>query len=233
MMLFSKTQRLILRSAGPPVAPEGPDGTKVEVSHALADTTRAFILQTPEILKPVILFCTHALRMRDTRACSFIAKVLRSIVPEFSGDGPVQPDVREFISAEVLKACVTSLHDPYFVELQRDFAQLIASILISYSPRTDTPKQMLLSLPGMSTEDIDRATRNLLKAQQNSRQQRIIVLKLLEGFRGVAIYEQGKLQKPDPKRLKSALQETYVTQNKQANGKEDSPDLEGVAAMLG
>ena len=171
--------------------------------------------------------------MRDTRACSLIAKVLRSIVPEFAGDGPVEADVREFVSTEVLKACITSLHDPYFVELQKDFAQLIASILISYTPRTETPKQIVLSLPEMAPERLTRAIRQLFRAQQNTRQQRAIVLELLEGFRGVAIPEQGKLPKPDAKKLRSALQEKYMTVDVQANDKrEGSPELGGVAAMF-
>jgi len=163
-----------------------------------------------------------------------IAKVLRSIVPEFAGDGPVESDVREFISTEVLKACITSLHDPYFAELQKDFAQLIASILISYTPRTGTPRQVLLSLPGMSTDKLDQAIRHLFKAQENTRQQRAIALDLLEGFRGVAIHEQGKLPKPDPKKLRSAMQEKYMTVEVQANEKkEKSPDLGGIAEMFG
>lgn len=172
--------------------------------------------------------------MRDTRACSFIAKVLRSIVPEFAGDGPVEPDVREFISTEVLKTCITSLHDPYFVELQKDFAQLIASILISYTPRTERPKEILLSLPEMAPERLNRAIRLLFRAQSNIRQQRAIVLDLLAGFRGIAIHEQGKLPKPDPKKLRSVLQEKYMTVDVQADGKREvTPDLGGVAAMFG
>lgn len=217
----------------PPAAPELTDKINGLKPGLSANTTRSFILQTPEILKPLILFCTHALRMRDTRACSLIAKVLRSIVPEFAGDGPVEADVREFVSTEVLKACITSLHDPYFVELQKDFAQLIASILISYTPRTETPKQIVLSLPEMAPERLTRAIRHLFKAQQNTRQQRAIVLELLEGFRGVAIHEQGKLPKPDAKKLRSALQEKYMTVDVQANDKrEGSPELGGVAAMF-
>lgn len=171
--------------------------------------------------------------MRDTRACSIITKVLRSIVPEFTGDGSVESDVREFISTEVLKACITSLHDSYFADLQKDFAQLIASILISYTPNTDTPRQLLLSLPNMSVEKLDRAIRHLFKAQQNTRQQRAIVLDLLEGFRGVAIHEQGKLPKPDPKKLRSAMQEKYMTVDVPVNAREKSPDLRGVADMFG
>ena len=222
------------QSTDPPAALEVFENINGDAARPILNTTRSFILGTPEILKPLILFCTHALRMRDTRACSLIAKVLRSIVPEFAGDGPVEPDVREFISTEVLKACITSLHDPYFVELQRDFAQLIASILISYTPRTERPKQILLSLPEMAPEKLSRAIRHLFRAQQNVRQQRAIVLELLEGFRGIAIHEQGKLPKPDTKKLRSALQEEYMTVDVQANDKREvSPDLGGVAAMFG
>ena len=217
----------------PPAAPEVPNKADGDAPDPNANTTRSFILQTPDILKPVILFCTHALRMRDTRACSLIAKVLRSIVPEFAGDGTVESDVREFVSTEVLKACITSLHDPYFVELQKDFAQLIASILISYTPRTERPKEILLSLPEMAPEKLDRAMRHLFKAGQNTRQQRAIILELLEGFRGVAIHEQGKIPKPDAKKVRSALHQKYMTVDVEANGKREvSPDLDGVAAML-
>ena len=218
----------------PLAAPEVTDKGDGSAPILVANTTRSFILQTPDILKPVILFCTHALRMRDTRACSLIAKALHSIVPEFAGDGLVESDVREFISTEVLKACITSLHDPYFVELQKEFAQLIASILITYTPRTERPKEVLLSLPEMAPERVTRAVRHLFKAQQNVRQQKAIVLDLLEGFRGVAIHEQGKLPKPDAKKLRSALQEKYMTVDVQANDKqrEGSLDLGGVAAMF-
>lgn len=221
--------------AEPPPAPEVPTSVVNNSSRiATTDTTRSFILQTPEILKPLILFCTHALRMRDTRSCSPIAKVLRSLITEFAGDGAIDIDVREYMSTEVLKACITSLHDPYFVELQKDFAQLIASILTDYTPRTETPRRILLTLPGLPAEKVDRSIRHLLKAKQNIRQQRAIVLDLLEGFRGVAIHEQGKLPKPDPKKLRSAMQEQYMTVEVQANGpKEKSPDLSGIAGMFG
>ncbi len=172
--------------------------------------------------------------MRDTRSCSPIAKVLRSLVPEFTGEGPVEKDVREFMATEVLKACITSLHDPYFADLQKDFAQLVASILISYTPRTETPKQILLSLPGLAPDKLDRSIRYLFKAQHDSRKQRAIVLDLLEGFRGVAIHEQGNLPKPDPKKIRSAMQEKYMTVEVQANGpREKSPDLSGIAGMFG
>jgi len=197
-------------------------------------TIRSFILSTPEILKPVILFCTHALRMRDTRSCSFITRVLRSLIPEFEGTDPIETDVRDFISTEVLKACITSLHDPYFVDLQKDLAQLIASIVIAYNPRTETPKQILLSLPSMSADAVDRAIRHLARAQSNGRQQRATVLDLLEGLRGVSVSEQGKIAKPDPKKIRSALQEKYTTVDVQTNReKDESPDLGGIASMFG
>lgn len=172
--------------------------------------------------------------MRDTRSCSFITRVLRSLVPEFDGLGPVAVDVREFISLEVLKACITSLHDSYFVDLQKDLAQLIASIVTTYGSKTETPRQILLSLPGMTSEKVDRAMHQLFKAQQNSRQQRALVLDLLAGLRGVSISEQGRIPKPDTKKLRSAMQEQYMTIDAQSDGrKESSPDLAGIANMFG
>ncbi|KAL9005035.1 MAG: hypothetical protein Q9188_002184 [Gyalolechia gomerana] len=217
--------------------PPGPTNGTVPngLAHVEHGNVRSFILGTPEILKPLILFCTHAIRMRDTRSCSLITRVLGSLVPEFETMGPIDTEVREFVSTEVLKACITSLHDSYFVDLQKDLAQLIASIIIIYVPRTDTPKQILLSLPSMPPEKIDRAIQKLYKAHHNTRQQRAIVLDLLEGLRGVSISEQGKIAKSDPKRVRSAIQERYMTVDVQADGqeKEPSPYLGGVADMFG
>ncbi|KAL8945106.1 MAG: hypothetical protein Q9211_000379 [Gyalolechia sp. 1 TL-2023] len=219
--------------------PPGPETTNGAIPNGLAHVehgnVRSFILGTPEILKPLILFCTHAIRMRDTRSCSLITRVLRSLVPEFETIGPIDTEVREFISTEVLKACITSLHDSYFVDLQKDLAQLIASIIIIYVPRTDTPKQILLSLPSMAPEKIDRAIQKLYKAHENPRQQRAIVLDLLESLRGVSISEQGRIAKPDPKKVRSAIHERYMTVDVQVDGKEKepSPDLGGVADMFG
>lgn len=197
------------------------------------DSTRVFILHTPEVLKPIILFCTHALRMRDTRSCSFITRVLRSLVPEFDSTTTVAIDVREFISTEVLKACITSLHDSYFVDMQKDLAQLIASIVTTYSGKTDTPRNVLLSLPSMVDIRVDRTIRQLVKAAQNSRQQRALILDLLAGLRGVSISEQGKVPKPDTKKVRSAMQEKYMTVDVQADqGRGESPDLEGFARLF-
>lgn len=204
--------------------------------HDPGHTARSFILRTPSILKPLILFCTHALRMRDTRACSMIIKVLRTLVPEFASSSPIASDVREFISTEVLKASITSLNESYFVELQKDFAQLIASILAIYAPHTPTPKEVLLSLPGMQEDQVERAIRHLHQSQSNPKQQRATVLHLLQGFRGVGVSELGRLPRPDPKKLKSVMQKQYEVSDMQTGVekvKDESPDLGGVAEMFG
>ncbi|KAL9000828.1 MAG: hypothetical protein Q9169_000582 [Polycauliona sp. 2 TL-2023] len=196
---------------------------------------RSFILATPAILKPLILFCTHAIRMRDTRSCSFITRVLGSLVPEFETNGEIDTEVREFLSTEVLKACITSLHDSYFVDLQKDLAQLIASIIIIYAPRTETPRQILLSLPSIPPGKVDQAIQQLYQARQHNRQQRAVVLDLLESLRGVSVSEQGRISKPDAKKTRSAIQESYMTVDMQGDDKvkEKSPDLGGIADMFG
>ena len=219
----------------PPKPVSAPDG-KPKLNGALShDSARDFVLQTPQALKPLILFCTHALRMHDTRACSLIAKILRTIIGDFTGETSLEADVREFISTEVLKACITSLNDQYFVDMQRDFAQLIASILISYTPRSETPKQIVYSLPGIPNEKVDRAVRHLIRAQSDPRKQRAIVLDLLQGFKSVTIHEQGKMLKPDPHKLRSAMQQKYMTadmEGMEIKDKDDGPDLGGVAEMF-
>ena len=201
--------------------------------HLRTSTMRFYILSAPTVLKPIILFCTHALRVRDTRACGLVTRVMRSLVPEFSSDSAVDAEVREFISTEVLKACITSLHEPYFVDLQRELAQLIASIITLYSLKTEMPRQILLSLPGIPAVKVDHAIQKLLKTH-NSRHQRALVLDLLEGLRGISISEQGKIAKPDPKKIRSALQQRYMTVDVQQQGdRDETPDLGGVAEMFG
>ena len=170
--------------------------------------------------------------MRDTRSCSLITRVLRSLIPDFAGPSAVASEVREFISTEVLKACITSLHDPYFVDLQKDLAQLIASIVLAYTSRTDTPKQVLLSLPSLSSEKVQRFVDQIHRSQQNGRQQRALVLGLLDGLRGVHISQQGRLPKPDTRSTKSAMQQEYSTNMETARKQQLSPELEGIADIF-
>lgn len=76
-------------------------------------TMRDFILGTGTIVEPLILFCTHALRMRDSRCCGIIIRVFRSIVPDFKVE---QTEIREFICREVLTAAIeVSLNDPMII----------------------------------------------------------------------------------------------------------------------
>src|SRR6187549_1574789 len=152
----------------PPLNPESgaPDGGPRKYP-----SLRKFCLMQSDIVEPLLLFCTHAIRMRDSRCCSVILRVFRSIVPEFhisntpprpqapptsSHDGhelqaastadqyldtsPVPSEsasvIREYVSSHVLRACITSFHEPYFVELQKDLASLIAAIIVYYTPLT-------------------------------------------------------------------------------------------------
>jgi len=217
------------------------------------DTTLRFIILTsPDILEALILFCTHALRMHDYRCCGIITRVLRNLIPQFRETSSSSPNaetpsidvttasqVREFFSTEVLKACITSLNEPYFHDLQKDLAALIASILVLYSPTTDTPRQTLLSMPGMSEGRVDKCLENMRKAR-NDKEQRSYVLTLLESVRGVSIHEQGKISNRVPrggrKGRRSAMQEQFMAMDdEQATGivRGGSPELVGITDMFG
>lgn len=196
------------------------------------------VLSDPTILEPMLLFCTHALRMRDTRCCTLICKVFRQIVPLFnSSDRAAAPQVREFLSTEVLKACITSLNEPYFADMQKDLAALIAQIISLYSRHTSTPRDVLLSLPDMSAAKVDKALTKIGKAA-SERQQRSLVLELLEGVRGVSIYEQGKIARATPVkgRSKAGVQERFMEVEQQAVGvvaEGDERGLEDIAGLFG
>jgi exportin-5 len=208
---------------------------------ALSDSIRHFVLSSPEIFEPVMLFCTHALRMRDTRCCSIITRVIRSILQDFAppNHSPTIVTIREFISSEVLKACITSVHEPYFVDMQKDLAQLIASIWVLYGSSSPTPRSVILSLPGMDEQRVASTEAALLRSTA-ARQQRALVLDLLEGLRGVSIAEQGKIlgSREERRKARSALQERYMSNDMEGQqiskvDINDGPDLGGVADMFG
>jgi exportin-5 len=194
---------------------------------------RKFCLTSSIILEPLLLFCTHAIRMRDGRCCGVVLRVLRSMVPDFASDqNPLSPSIREFISTDVLKACISSLNEPYFVDLHKDLAQLIASILIYYSPLTNTPRQILLSLPGIEEKAVDKCIDYIMRQGMQQRQQRALVLDLLRDLKGVSISEQGRITKPASvvRKERSKMQQEFMKE--QPEKRRPSPSLEGVAGMF-
>lgn len=151
-----------------------------------------------------------------------ILRLFVSLIPEFNADAdqaakkaaanaeasgtaptvdltPVPPEIataiREFISSEVLQACITSFHEPYFVDLQKELAALIAAITVHYSPITSTPRNVLLSLPNVKPQDLERLSVYMPTPTVHVRQQRAVVLDMLKDLKGVSVSEMGKLQK--------------------------------------
>lgn len=197
---------------------------------------RAFCISSSAIFEPLILFCTHAIRMRDTRCCGVVLRIFRSIVPEFGPPSESASPIREFISSDVLKACITSLHEPYFVDLQKELAQLIATILINYCPSTDTPRHILLSLPGIHPEDVDKCIEHVARPGMQSRAQGAFVLDLLRDLKGVSISEQGRITKTagNVRKEMSKMQKEFMkVETEEPMKKQPSPDLDGVAGMFG
>ncbi|TVY16866.1 Uncharacterized protein LARI1_G004643 [Lachnellula arida] len=199
---------------------------------------RKFCLTNSTILEPLLLFLAHAIRMRDGRCCGVVLRVYRSIIPEFAAaanENPLSSSIREFISTEVLKACISSLNEHYFVDLQKDLAQVIAAILIYYSPATNTPKQILLSLPGIQEKSVDKCVDYLMRQGVQQRQQRALVLDLLRDLKGVSISEQGRISKSASavRKERSKMQQEFMKEQPTApeNG-QPSPSLEGVAGMF-
>ncbi|KAK4099940.1 hypothetical protein N658DRAFT_539264 [Parathielavia hyrcaniae] len=201
------------RLASPTGSPDNADTAETDSRYP---PLRKFCLMNPAIAVPLLVFCSHAIRMHDGRCCGVVLRVFRSIVPEFSPSDlsrsmkdtghtapleefPIPDDtareIREFISTEVLKAAISSLHDAYFVDSQRDLGALIAHILAYYSPLTPTPRNILVSLPNVKAEDVDRTIQLVSQPGMHSRQQRALVLELLEDLKGVSISEMGKLTK--------------------------------------
>ncbi|KAI1411519.1 ARM repeat-containing protein [Hypoxylon sp. FL1857] len=194
-----------------------PARTNTPVSHLEGNagvyypTLREFCLMHSSIVEPLLLFCTHAIRWRDSRCCGIMLRVFRSIIPDFaageshpsrpkhSETAPIPPEtaaaIREYISSDVVKACITSIHEPYFVDLQKDFASLIATIVVTYTRLTPTARDILISLPNMKQADVDSGIEYMLRKETNARGQRAVILQLLGDIKGVSVAEMGKLSK--------------------------------------
>lgn len=254
---------------------EGADARRQALASARFPSLRKFCLMQSPIVEPLLVFCMHAISMRDGRCCGVVLRVFRSIVPEFrlleSGGGsaadadhhhtespkpanpfPIPPEtsnaIREFISSDVLKACIGSLHDPYFVESQKDIGALIAAILANYSSSTSTPRDVLMSLPSIKEQDVLKTIEYVSRPGMAPRQQRALVLDLLKDLKGVSISEMGRLSNGTPSKSESRFkrpQRSKMTQQFMSApapsgmagappGAEDrkTPDLEGVASMF-
>lgn len=180
------------------------------------------------VLEPLLIFSKAALRMRDSRSVLSIIRTLRITLPSFR----TNPEIRAFIAHDVLQAAITSLHEPYFVDVQKDLAALIAGIICLDA---DTAGNVILSLPGMR-ERQEKVVKRLAAILQcpSERQSRAMVLELLSSVRGVGIHEQGKMERVPTKR-RAVVQEQYMQVEEQPPGivRGGSPELAGVADMFG
>lgn len=87
-----------------------------------------------------------------------------------------------------------------------------------------------MSLPGITEYKVDSCYKKLTVAT-STRQQRALILELLDGLRGVAVSEKGKLLKSAPA-VKQRTQTERKQQMQYAEKRQESPDLGGVADMF-
>ncbi|KAK8156679.1 armadillo-type protein [Phyllosticta citrichinensis] len=187
-----------------------------------------FIISSPEVLEPMFMFCKTVIRVRDTRCVSLICRVLvRNVLPRFREPSPV----RDYVCSDLLRAAITSLHEPAFVDAQKDLASLISAI-INLDPETTTA--IILELPDVSNRP-DKVNRCIGRMRQTTseRIQRGLVLDLLACIRGVSIHEQGKIEQSKPKKP-APVPEQYMVVEQQPNiVRGGSPELDGMAGMFG
>lgn len=128
---------------------------------------------------------------------------------------------------------IQSLHEDYFVDVQKELAQLIAGICLLYSPTSETPRNLLLSLPGITEAKVDACFKRLTTAQ-STRHQRALFLELLDGLRGVPMSEKGKVPRASKQRaeLERERKQQQQRQQQYAEERQKSPDLGGIAEMF-
>jgi len=205
--------------------------SQTESMSKQAGQMREFLLSSNVILEPLILFCTHVLGMRDSRCCGIIIRVFRSIVPEFVEN---RPELREFMCREVFMASINSFNDDYFVDIQKDLAQLIVQIYLLYIPYTTTPRDLLLKIPGITDRKVENFHKRLI-ISSHVRVQRSLMLDLLSDVRGVAISEKGRVVIPKAKEKgmveKEKEKKAQMEREREAMERR-SPDFNGVADMF-
>ncbi|KAI1751102.1 armadillo-type protein [Xylaria castorea] len=181
---------------------------------------RNFCLMRSSIVEPLLVFCTRVIGIKDTRCCSIMLRVLKSVVPEFDTLSPAPAEsietdkspetrrpanpwvpaetasaIREYISRDIVMACITSLHEPHFVEQQKELAGLIAAIVVHYSHLSTTARDVLVSLPNMKPAEVDKGIEFMVRSGTSPRGQRAVILELLRNLKGVSVSEMGKLSK--------------------------------------
>ncbi|PSK50357.1 hypothetical protein B9Z65_301 [Elsinoe australis] len=173
-----------------------------ETDHPLNTT----LLSNRTTAEPLMAFLANSLRMRDSRCVAISTHILRSAIAQYSSMLNVQPDrpaptdeqrqtaaiVQEYMETTCLQAAVTSLNEQYFVDIQKDLASLIAAIIHKYTPSSDRAVGFLLAIPGLNTQRVQVAVSRIVSSQKE-REQRAVVLELLEGIRGVRMSEVGKI----------------------------------------
>ncbi|POS87754.1 hypothetical protein EPUL_000519 [Erysiphe pulchra] len=206
---------------------------------------REFCLSSHGIAEPVLTFLSHAIEMRDTKSCNYVLRIFRSIIPEYSKtksglngkeDTQFLASIREFICQDVLMACISSLNEPYFVDLQREIINCIASILVYYSEDSTTPRQVLLNIPKIKEVAVDKCLQNIKNPSIQIRHQRALVLDLLNDIKGVSISEQGRISKPpvsSRRKERSKMQQAFMTESAATVKSNGSPVLECVANLFG
>ena len=208
---------------------------------------RDFVLSNNQILERLLVFMTHALSYKDTKTCYTMIIAAQRIVQTFASSDDYAP-VREYISEEMLRAAIVCIHDGYYAEYQQYYAQLIAMIWLYYglptlgatnasgglpgvTPNAEvvkpaltlTPRNVLLTLPGMTEPKLDTAANQLLKEGVGGKVKKLraIILNLLEGVRGVRVSELGKI---DTRQQQSRILELYKQRESIGVGNGDGAD---------
>ncbi|KAF2148856.1 hypothetical protein K461DRAFT_232319 [Myriangium duriaei CBS 260.36] len=163
------------------------------------ESLKTAILTSPEMASPVLEFLIASLRMRDSRCVAIATQIFRSFIPFIAQEQEQNPALAEMMTAiqyklstDALQTAITSLNEPHFVDIHKDLAWLIASIIHNCSGGDDIPARVLASLQGMEPDRVRIAVDDIRNSKRE-REQRGIVLELLEGIRGVRISEMGKV----------------------------------------
>lgn len=167
------------------------------VQGAGPDSFRTIVMNNPATAPPIVNFLIASLRMRDSRCVTITTQIFRSIIPfvahqQDPDKAELMTMIQQSLATDGLQTAIMSLNDQHFVDIHKDLASLIACIIDNCPVNDDMPTQVLKSLQNMDPVRVDNAVKGI-RSSNREREQRAIVLGLLEGIRGVRISELGKL----------------------------------------
>lgn len=135
-----------------------------------------WLLRQENMVAGIMLLLSFCLTVNDTRTSINAAKILRAITPFLME----VEELQRYVCHEVFSATIRCIHDSYFVSIQADLVNLLAHIYYLSLGKSTLPREILLSIPQMSSDvGVIKQFEDKLAASKSDRSRRSLMHELL------------------------------------------------------